>query len=150
MPSLKNNTYSQHFNTELSSCDLAYKYNITSTDTVRSWIKRYTERIEIVEYYIANEMNYKAVAEKFYVTYGQLYNWVKKYKEHGRDGLIDSRGKHKPKSIMTYEEVLKAEVKALKERNKYLQMENEVLKKEEIIERELMNQKSDNNHRAKQ
>ncbi|MFQ3852387.1 IS3 family transposase [Staphylococcus sp. 2S1] len=170
MPSLKNNTYSKHFkrnvveeyfNTELSSYDLAYKYNIPSSGTVRSWIKRYTEgienktyspksevytmkarkttlneRIEIVEYYIANEMNYKATAEKFNVTYGQLYNWVKKYKEHGSDGLIDSRGKHKPKSIMTDEEVLKAEIKALKERNKYLQMENEVLKKEEIIERE--------------
>ncbi|MDK9873122.1 hypothetical protein ACP3TN_11270 [Staphylococcus sp. IPLA37011] len=49
MSSLKNNTYSQHFNTELSSGDLAYKFNIPSTDTIRSWIKRYTERIEIVE-----------------------------------------------------------------------------------------------------
>lgn len=50
---------------------------------------------------------------------------------------------------MTDEEVLKTEIKVLKERNKYLQMENEVLKKEKIIERELMNQKSDNKHRTK-
>lgn len=94
-------------------------------------------------------MNYKDAAEKFEVKYSQVYNWVQKYKKHGSDGLVDSRGKGKPKQIMTPEEVSKAHIKALEEHNNYLEMENEVLKKEDQIERQLMNQESGKKPRTK-
>ena len=76
-------------------------------------------------------------------------NWVKKYNLHGYDGLKDGRGKGKPQSVLTPEEALKAEIKILKEKNKFLQMENDVLKKEEEIERKLMKQASDKKHHTK-
>ncbi|WP_413481741.1 IS3 family transposase [Mammaliicoccus vitulinus] len=156
--SFKLQIVNEYFNEDLSLTQLAIKYNISSHTTIRNWIKRYTmgkenktyspkpevytmkarktsleERIKIVKDYIENNSDYKTIAEKYSVTYGQVYNWVKKYKAHGNAGLEDGRGKGKPQSIMTEEEIKDAEIKALKERNKYLEMENEVLKKPERI-----------------
>lgn len=107
------------------------------------------ERIEIVKDYIERNSDYKTIADKYSVTYGQVYNWVKKYKNHGNAGLEDGRGKGKPQSIMTEDEMKDAEIKALKERNKYLEMENEVLKKRREFEREMMNQKVNNSRHTK-
>ncbi|WP_182477257.1 helix-turn-helix domain-containing protein [Mammaliicoccus vitulinus] len=87
------------------------------------------ERIEIVKYCLDHNITCKEASEKFNLKYSQLYSWIQKYKEHGEDGLIDGRGKGKPQSIMTPEEELNARIKVLEERNKYLEMENEVLKK---------------------
>lgn len=109
----------------------------------------YEERLNIVNFYLDNELSYKEIARKFNVTYGQVYQWVQKYKKHGSDGLIDRRGKGKSQSILTSEEVNEAEIKALKERNKILEMENKVLKKYQEIEREMMNQKSNKSRHTK-
>ena len=172
--SFKLQIVNEYFNEDLSLTQLAIKYNISSHTTIRNWIKRYTmgkenktyspkpevytmkarktslkERIEIVKDYIENNSDYKTIAEKYSVTYGQVYNWVKKYKAHGNAGLEDGRGKGKPQSIMTEEEIKDAEIKALKERNKYLEMENEVLKKRREFEREMMNQKVNKSRRTK-
>lgn len=169
---LKENVVRDYFNKGLSLESLAIKYKIRSKSTVRKWIIQYTEgkknksyepevyimnpkkttleeRIEIVKYCLDNDIKYKEAAEKFNLKYSQLYSWIQKYKEHGKDGLIDGRGKGKPKSIMTPEEELKARIKALEERNKYLEMENEVLKKEEEMERQLMKQRSGKKHHTK-
>lgn len=43
----------------------------------------YQERIEIVQYTIANELNYAQAIEKYDVSYQQVYSWVKKYQRHG-------------------------------------------------------------------
>ncbi|RIN88125.1 IS3 family transposase [Mammaliicoccus sciuri] len=156
--SFKLQIINEYFEKGISPVQLAIKYNIPSDRTVRNWIKRYTmgkenktyspkpevytmkarktnleERIEIVKDYIESNSDYKTIADKYSVTYGQVYNWVKKYKNHGNAGLEDGRGKGKPQSIMTEDEIKDAEIKALKERNKYLEMENEVLKKPERI-----------------
>ncbi|PTJ55412.1 hypothetical protein BU009_10825 [Mammaliicoccus sciuri] len=72
-----------------------------------------------------------------------------KYKNHSNAGLEDGRGKGKPQSIMTEDEIKDAEIKALKERNKYLEMENEVLKKRREFEREMMNQKVNKSRHTK-
>ncbi|SUM37551.1 transposase [Mammaliicoccus fleurettii] len=157
--SFKLQIINEYFEKGISPVQLAIKYNIPSDRTVRNWIKRYTmgkenktyspkpevytmkarktnleERIEIVKDYIESNSDYKTIADKYSVTYGQVYNWVKKYKNHGNAGLEDGRGKGKPQSIMTEDEMKDAEIKALKERNKYLEMENEVLKKRREIE----------------
>jgi hypothetical protein len=72
-----------------------------------------------------------------------------KIKNHGNAGLEDGRGKGKPQSTMTEDEMKDAEIKALKERNKYLEMENEVLKKRREFEREMMNQKVNKSRHTK-
>lgn len=72
-----------------------------------------------------------------------------KYKKHGYEGLKDGRGKGKPQAVLSTEKALKAEIKILKERNKYLQMENDVLKKEKAIERQLMKQALDKKRHTK-
>lgn len=142
---------------------LSMIYHIPSDTTLRNWILRYTsgnemkdylaksevytmksrkttqdERIRITEECIDHHFDYKEIAEKHQVTYNQVYQWVKKYKEHGPAGLADGRGRGKPSSIQTDAEKLEMEIKALKARNQWLEMENEVLKKAQEIEEEMM------------
>lgn len=109
----------------------------------------YEERVQMIDYYMNHGQSYKGTANHFNIKYSQVYNWIQKYKKYGYEGLEDGCGKGKPKSILTPEEALQAEIKILKERNKYLQMENDVLKKEEAIERQLMKQESDKNPHTK-
>ena len=143
-----------------SSLDLALKYGITSTNAVARWAKEcnnhedtlksspggrvrmtkgrqttFAERIEIVEYCINHDLNYTQTTEQFQVSYGQVYSWVNKYNEHGISALKDNRGKGKPWEDMNEVERLKAENKLLEAKNRQLQMENDVLKKLEEIER---------------
>ena len=53
------------------------------------------ERIKIVNYCLEHNKNYKETAEKFDISYTQVYQWVKKYLASGEEGLIDRRGQHK-------------------------------------------------------
>jgi len=149
----KMNVVQEYLDSDISYKKLAIKYNIPAHETVRRWVNRYTgrkeninyspkhevytmkgkkttfkERLKIVEYYLDNEISYKDCAAKYDVSYGQLYQWVQKYKVRGRDGLQDGRGKGKPESILTPEEQKESEIRALKDRNKILEMENKVLK----------------------
>lgn len=148
--------------------ELARKYNIPAHETVRKWIIKYTkgkglktyspkpevytmksgkvthdEKIKIVKACLANNLSYKEAAEKYRVSYNNVYSWVQKYKEHGPDGLIDGRGRGKPGKIQTDEDKLRTEIAALKARNEYLETENAALKKLEEVERELMLRKRD-------
>jgi transposase-like protein len=93
------------------------------------------ERIEIVSHCIANNKDYGKTIEKYGVSYGQLYGWVRKYESEGADGLTDRRGKRKDESAMTEVEKLQAQLKLQKAENMRLQMENDLLKKLEEIER---------------
>lgn len=153
---------------------LAVKYNIPSHETVRQWVIRYTEgkenrtyspkpevyqlksrkttyeeRIEIVEYVIKHQLSYKDAAEKFKVSYNNVYLWTRKYKEFGPKALEDNRGKKKSSESQTGEEQLKAEIEALRVRNQWLEMEVETLKKQEEMERELIKQESAKKRRTK-
>lgn len=94
------------------------------------------ERIEITQYCLAIDKNYQATADKYHVSYQQVYQWVQKYEKDGEKGLIDRRGRSlASKSNLTNEERLTLEIKALAERNKYLEAEIGLLKKLEEIER---------------
>lgn len=142
---------------------LARIYNIPSHETVRNWIMKYTrgeeirsyspkpevytmkgkkstqaEKIEIVKDFLANNLSYKDTAEKYQVSYNNVYSWIQKYNQHGPDGLIDGRGRGKPDTIQTETERMRAENAALKARNEYLETENAALKKLKKVERELM------------
>lgn len=94
------------------------------------------ERIEIVQYTLAREKDYHGAAEKYAVSYQQVYSWVKKYESDGAAALEDRRGKKlASKETLTETERLQLEVKELKHRNEYLEAEAGLLKKLEEIER---------------
>ena len=140
---------------------LANKYNIPSKSTVQKWIIKYNnleelrdynpkpevymkarsrktpyeERIEIVNYCLEHDKNYKDAAELFNVSYTQVYQWVNKYKEDGKEGLKDKRGKRKKEEQLSELEQLQRKVKILERQIKEKEMENEVLKKVQEIER---------------
>ena len=53
--------------------------------------KTYEEKVEIVEDFIESRLTYKEAAEKYKVSYNNIYSWVNKYKKHGPKGLEDNR-----------------------------------------------------------
>lgn len=99
------------------------------------------ERIEIVKWCLGHEKSYKLAAEKYGVSYGQIYAWVSKYLAKGESGLTDSRGHRKPEAELSPEEKQIRELKRLQAENEALRMENEVLKKVEEIERRLYSER---------
>jgi len=135
------------------------KYGMRSTHQLRDWIKMYNshtelksytggscmtkgrnttyeERIALVKECIENGYNYGKIAEKYKVGYQQIYTWVRKYKENGESALKDHRGRHKKDYIpQTEEERLKLEIATLKRQLYLAQMENDVLKKLQELER---------------
>ena len=143
---------------------LINKYNISSHEIVRKWVIKYNkgieikdydpkgdvytmksrkttleERLEIVNYVLANNNDFKGAADKYSVPYANVYNWVKKYNEAGEDGLSDSRGRpssKEPKHELTDIEKKDIEIEKLKQELKRKDMVIEVLKKNiEIQER---------------
>ena len=124
----------------LSLDELAAKYNISSKTVIDQWIKRYNnhieqrdycphpevymaerkkttkeERMEIVQYCINHDRNYKETAAKYGCSYSQVYSWVRKYDRQGTDGLNDNRGHRKAEEDLTDMERLERENKRLKE-----------------------------------
>ena len=93
------------------------------------------ERINIVTDVIQSGTSYAEVAEKYNVSYQQVYQWAQKYKAKGIDGLIDRRGRSKPIEEMTELEKLRAENKILKAQLERKELENIFLKKVGEIER---------------
>ena len=93
------------------------------------------ERISIVEDHIRSNMSYAETAEKYDLSYQQVYQWIQKYNEQGIDGLKDKRGRTKPTEEMTELEKLKAENRMLKAELERKELENLFLKKLDEIER---------------
>ena len=103
------------------------------------------QRFELVAKVLAGD-SIANVAKNSHVDSGQLYKWIKKYREKGMDGLkclrkgrpskgeflIDIMPKKKTKLTPTEKE----ELKLLRERNKYLEAENLYLKKLRALELE--------------
>ena len=139
---------------------LSAKYGLRSTMQLREWVKVYNsgrgfrqkmsggsrmkearpttaeERIQIAKDCIANGGNYGETALKFNVSYQQVYQWVKKFREKGEAGLEDRRGKRlKDQTPRTREEELEIEIAKLKHELYMTRMERDVLKKLDEIER---------------
>ena len=75
------------------------------------------------------------VAREAHVNSGQLYQWVRRYREKGMDGLQCRRGKPPKVPIMPKRKKVelapseKEELELLRARNEYLEAENAYLKK---------------------
>ena len=141
--------------------DLAIKYHIPSRETLRKWVNDYNshielkdyipggediymaksrkvnkeERIEIVKYCLEHDMDYKTTAKVFETTYANVFNWVKKYKEKGEDGLGDKRGRHKTDEEVDETEKLRRELKKMQHERDMALLEVKLLKKLDEIER---------------
>ena len=133
------------------------KYNIPSNSILMNWVKKYNEgieikdydpkgdvytmksrkttfeeRLEIVNFVLANNNDYKSAADKYTVPYASVYQWVKKYNDYGEDGLKDNRGRpssNEPKKELTLEEKQAIEIEKLKLELERERMVVEVLKK---------------------
>ena len=95
----------------------------------------FDERLEMVSECISLGNDYGKIVEKYNVSYQQVYGWVHKYEAEGPNGLIDRRGKRKEEAFMTETEKLRAELKLTKAKLRYAEMENDLLKKLDEIER---------------
>ncbi|WP_125711495.1 helix-turn-helix domain-containing protein [Lacticaseibacillus porcinae] len=138
---------------------LAREYDIPNVAVIYQWVSLYNsgkllkttrrsapmkdgrktshaERIEIAQWTIANELNYVEASKHFNVSYGQVYSWVKKFKQSGESGLADRRGKAKEDNgQLTELEKKDLEIKRLKARLEYVSTEAAVLKKLQEVER---------------
>ena len=127
---------------------------ITFMNHVREWVKNYDDlgidglkhsptnkdwtpekRFELVTKVLAGN-SIQSVAKNAHVNSGLLYQWVRRYNEKGIDGLQCKKGRPTKRFVMkkkTKKTKLSIseneELKLLRERNEYLEMENEYLKK---------------------
>jgi transposase-like protein len=159
-PKIKRSAVLDYLNGTGSLDEICRKYDISGRRVLRRWIKRYSshgdfkqpnsggavymtkgrgttieERIEIVSYCVSNNNDYGKAIERYGVSYQQIYAWVKKYEKSGPEGLADRRGKRKDEASMTEVERLRAQLKLKEAENLRLQMENELIKKLEALER---------------
>ena len=94
------------------------------------------ERLEIAKECLENGKNYGETAQKYAVSYQQVYTWVKRFSELGEAGLEDRRGQRTAQqSPRTAEEELKARIAQLEHENYMLKMERDLLKKVKELER---------------
>ena len=160
-PELKVEAVRRYLNGGESYNEVAAKYGLRNPSQLKSWVKMYNngelflqrkmsggsrmttsrqttkeERIKIAEDCIANGCNYGEVAIKYQVSYQQVYLWVKRYKDLGEAGLEDRRGKRKlnqePRSEL---EKLQIENERLKHQLYMAEMERDLLKKLDELER---------------
>ena len=151
-----------YLNGEGSEIEITARFGLRARSQLQNWIKVYNsgkgfrqkmsggsrmkearpttmeERIQIAKDCIANGENYGETALKYNVSYQQVYQWVKKFKEKGNTGLEDRRGKRlKDQTPRTREEELEIEIAKLKHELYMTRMERDVLKKlDEIVRRD--------------
>ena len=139
---------------------ISAKYGLRSQYQLRDWIKVYNsgrdfgrkmsgrsrmkqgrettqeERIAIAKECLENGSNYGETAIKYNVSYQQVYTWVKKFRELGEAGLEDRRGQRtstqEPRSEL---EQAKIEIAELKHKLYMAEMERDLLKKLDELER---------------
>ena len=141
--------------------DIAAKYNLRSKSQLQNWVLLYNanrelkdycpsrevymaearrkttieERKEIVEYCINHHSNYKETANRYNVSYSQVYSWVKKYNENGDNGLLDKRGHRKSDEELSELELLRRENIRLKRKLEEQEKISLLLKKVQELER---------------
>ena len=142
-----------------SLLELCKKYKIRSKEQVLDWIRVYNsgrdfkkmsggsrmkntrkttqeERIQIAKECIENGNNYGEIAIKYQVSYQNVYTWVKKYRELGEAGLEDRRGQRTAQQEpRTEAEELRVRIAQLEHELYITQVERDLLKKLEEIER---------------
>ena len=101
--------------------------------------------IEIVNYCLENNKNFKETADKYNIPYNLVYQWVKRYESDGKIALGYTRKGPKPKVILpsSPEESAQAEIERLKRELARKELEIEILKKKQYFEKKIYSQKSD-------
>lgn len=143
-----------------SMMEICKKYGLRSRTQLHNWILKYNgheklktsgtggstimtkgrattfdERVKIVKYCLEHQNNYAETSQTFQVSYQQVYSWTNKYLSDGISSLQDRRGKRKSEDKMSEVEKLRAQNKLLEAEIKRKQMEIDLLKKLEEIER---------------
>ena len=157
---LKLQAVHEYLDGKSSQVDIVQKYHLRSSRQLRDWINVYTthgeiksrgsgggsymrkarqttpeERLEIVQDCLADNKNYGATALKYNCSYQQVRNWVLRYEKMGSAGLEDRRGRRAgTQPARTPEEELRDKIAELEQRNRVLQMENDLLKKVRELE----------------
>lgn len=161
-PELKERAVKEYLSGAGSQADICKKYRIRSTRQLRNWVKVYNahgdfssrkwsgggsnmkqgrnttqeERIAIARECIANGKNYGEMALKYQVSYQQVRTWTLRFEELGEAGLEDRRGKRKKDQTPRSElEKAQIEIEQLKHRLYLAEMERDLLKKLDEIER---------------
>jgi len=157
---LKLQAVKDYLSGKYSLVECCKEYGVSSDSVLYGWVKRYTsgesikstskgksamtkgrkttyqERIKITQYCLAIDNNYQQAADKYEVSYQQVYQWVQKYEKNGPEGLVDRRGRGlSSKPNLTDEERVQLRIQELEERNQHLEAEVGLLKKLKEIER---------------
>ena len=159
---LKERAVKEYLNGAGSQREICKKYKIRSTKQLWAWIKVYNahgdfnsrkgsgggsymkqgrnttqgERIEIARECIANGKNYGEMALKYQVSYQQVRTWTLRFEELGEAGLEDRRGKRKKDQTPRTElEQAQIEIERLKHKLYLAEMERDLLKKLDELER---------------
>ncbi len=159
----KTKVVSEYLKGNNSLFELQLKYKISSTENIRRWIIMYNsgkelqdyspksevytmkskkvtleEKKEIINYVLVNNNDYKGAADKYTVSYHNVYQWVRNYLNRGAESLNDKRGrKSKENKELSEVDKLKIELQKQKEINAKLQLANEILKKNIEIAKKL-------------
>ena len=142
--------------------EICKKYSIRDTHILRKWIKVYNahgdfnsvkhsgggsymkqgrettleERVAIAKECLAAGKNYGEMALKYKVSYQQVRTWTLRFEELGEAGLEDRRGKRKKDQTPRTElEAAQIEIERLKHQLYMAEMERDLLKKLDEIER---------------
>lgn len=164
-----NRSYSREFKEKVvqeyltgqgSMRDLQAKYGIPSQETIRQWVLKYNnhieikdydpkpevymaktrkttyeERIEIVKYCLDHDRDIKTTASLYKCSYHQVRSWVLKYEAQGEEGLLDGRGKRKEEDELTELEKAQRKIAQLEREKEEFRKKYELLKKAEKLER---------------
>lgn len=159
---LKTRAVISYLNGEGSLRDICRKYAIHNKYQLRDWIRVYNaheefnsrkhsgggsymskarnttqeERLQIVRECLASDKNYVEIAKKYKVSYQQVRTWTLRYIELGESGLEDRRGRRKKDQTPRTElEKAQIEIKKLKHQLYMAEMERDLLKKLNELER---------------
>ena len=161
-PELKRQAVKEYLSGAGSLLEISKKYKLRSDRQLRKWIKVYNghgdfnsvkhsgggsymkqgrettqeERIQIVRECIASGKNYGEIALKYQVSYQQVRNWTLRFEKMGEAGLEDRRGRRKKdQKPRTELEQAQIEIEQLRHKLYLAEMERDLLKKLDEVER---------------
>ncbi len=161
-PELKLQAVQEYLSGKGSLAEISKKYGLRSKKQLRNWLKVYNahgdfnsrkssgggsymkqgrdttqeERVQIVKDCLASGKNYGEMALKYKVSYQQVRTWTLRFEEMGEAGLEDRRGKRKKDQAPRTElEKAQIEIEQLKHKLYLAEMERDLLKKLDEIER---------------
>lgn len=109
--------------------------------TMKARKTTFEERIEIVNFVLENDNDYKRAADTYSVPYASVYQWVQKYLKYGEESLGDSRGRPKAGELrqgLTELEKKDIEIEKLKRELERHKRAEEILKKNLEIRKQMM------------